>query len=84
MSSKKQRGHEAAQLLENDILKEAFQEIEKFYVGRWRSSPDNDSGWEVRSEAYTMLRAMDAFRDQLTTFVIDGKLAETKLNRREE
>jgi hypothetical protein len=84
VSSKKQRGHNAAQLLEDETLKEAFEEIEKFYVMRWRTSQDDDDGWTVRSDAYTMLRAMDAFKAQLTSFVVDGQFAETKLNRHEE
>ena len=85
MSSKRQRGHNAANLLEDETLKEAFEEIEKFYVGKWRnSSPTDDQGWDDRSDAYNMLRAMDAFKAQLTSFVVDGQFAETNLNRREE
>jgi hypothetical protein len=85
VSSKKQRGHNAANLLEDETLKEAFEEMEKFYVGKWRnSSADDDKGWDDRLDAYTMLRAMDAFKAQLTSFVVDGQFAETKLNRHEE
>lgn len=83
MSSKRIRGREAAQLLEDPVLQEAFEEIEKFYVNRWRTS-EGEKGWDVREEAHQMLRAMDAFKNQLTSFLIDGKFAETNTNRREE
>lgn len=84
MSSKSQRGKEAELLLENDVLKEAFEEIEKHYVQMWRTSLSDDKGWEAREEAYSVLKAMDVFKAQLTSFVIDGRIAETKLNRRED
>lgn len=78
------RGKDAAQLLEDPVLKEAFEEIEKFYVQQWRTSLSNDDGWAARDDAYNTLRAMDVFRNQLVSFVTTGKLAETKSNRRED
>lgn len=78
------RGKDAAQLLEDPVLKEAFEEIEKFYVNRWRTSLDDEKGWEIREEAHNALKAMDLFRNQLVSFVTTGKLAETKSNRRED
>lgn len=84
MSSRVRRGKEAAQLLEDPTLVEAFEAIEKHYVQAWRNSQADDNGWVVRSEAYDILRAMDVFKAQLTSFVIDGKIAETKPNRRED
>ena len=84
LSSKRTRGREAAQLLEDPVLKEAFEEIEKFYVSKWRNSVNDEKGWDVREESHQMLKAMDAFKNQLTSFLIDGKFAETNTNRRED
>ena len=84
MSSKKQRGQEAARLLEDETLKAAFEEIEKYYVQQWRNSLADDTGWGVREDAHNVLRAMDIFKAQLTSFIVDGRIAETKLNRRED
>lgn len=84
MSSRIRRGKEAAQLLEDEVLKEALEAIEKHYVQLWRNSLADEKGWEDRDEAYSVLRAMDVFKAQLTSFVIDGRIAETKPNRRED
>lgn len=82
--SSRERGQDAQLLLENPVLKEAFEEIEKAWIQRWRSSPDTVEGYEIREQAHLALRGLDLFRDQLTSYVIDGKIAETKSNRREE
>ena len=80
----KQRGMEAARLLEDPTLVAAFEEIEKYQISRWRSSVDDDKGWDVREDAHSILKGMDAFRNQLLSFVTTGKIAETKSNRRKE
>jgi hypothetical protein len=74
------RGKEAARLLEDPILKEAFEEIEKYQISRWRNS-DSEKGWEIREEAHSVLAGLDAFRNQLISFVTTGKMVETKKNR---
>jgi hypothetical protein len=76
-----QRGKEAARLLDDPLLKEAFEEIEKYQISRWRHSTDDDEGWTSRSNAHDCLRGLDLFKDQLVSFVITGRMAETKTNR---
>ena len=80
----KQRGMEAARLLEDPTLQAAFEEIEKYHTSRWRHSDDSDEGWTIRSNAKSALDGLDLFRDQLLSFVTTGKIAETKSNRRKE
>jgi hypothetical protein len=79
-----QRGKDAARLLEDPILKAAFEEIEKYQISRWRSSVDDEKGWDIREDAHGVLKGLDAFRNQLLSFVTTGKIAETKSNRRKE
>lgn len=76
-----QRGKDAAFLLEHPLLKEAFEEIEKHQISRWRNSQEDDKGWAAREEAHAILKGMDLFRDQLVSFVTTGRMAETKKNR---
>ena len=79
-----QRGKEAARLLDDPLLKEAFEEIEKYQTFRWRHSGDDEAGWEARSDAHTALRGLDLFKNQLVSFVTTGRMAETKTNRPKE
>lgn len=79
-----QRGREADRLLEDPLLKEALEEIEKFHISRWRTSGSDEKGWTIREEAHMALMGLDLFREQLTSFVTTGKIAETKLNRQKE
>ena len=81
-----QRGRDAERLLENPLLKEAFEEIEKYQISRWRSVVGSveDSAWTVRESAQSILMGLDAFREQLASFVTTGKMAETKKNRPKE
>lgn len=78
-----QRGQDAARLLEDPLLKEAFEEIEKYQISRWRSVVGSieDSAWKVREDAQSVLTGLDAFKNQLVSFVTSGRMAETKLNR---
>ncbi len=78
------RGKNAERLLDDPVLKEAFDEIEKYQVSRWRSSGNDSHGWDVREEAHSILLGLDAFKDQLFSFITTGRMAETKTNRRKE
>lgn len=81
-----QRGKDAERLLEHPLLKEAFEEIEKYQISRWRAvvSLASDDAWRVREETQNILVGLDAFREQLLSFVTTGKMAETKKNRPKE
>lgn len=75
------RGRSAAALLENELLNEALDAIEKKYEDGWRHS--KPSGVDVREAAYLMLHVVKEFKSHLTSFVNTGKLAATAQAQRE-
>lgn len=72
------RGARAAALLKNDMLVEAFETLEERYAEAWRSSPMRDN--EAREYFYMLTTALNALRQQITTVVETGKLAEHQLH----
>jgi hypothetical protein len=69
------RGQEAHQLLENELLNEALNAIEKRYNDAWMNTTLSQAN--LREEAYRMLAACRELRMALTSFITTGKLAST-------
>lgn len=67
------RGLAAAQLLENPLVAEVFDDIETLWIEAIRHSRPNQS--EQREEAYRILLALDCLFEGLTHIVNTGKLA---------
>ena len=79
---KRDRAGDAQRLLEDPVFLEAFQEIEKSLIERWRATSPDD--FQIRDDVYHQIRGLEAFRNQLASFVLTGKLVETRKDRQEE
>jgi hypothetical protein len=73
------KGASARQLLENELLVEAFEAIES----RWASAMRHTSPAQVedRENAWRVLFALDLLKDELTSYVTTGKVAAETADR---
>ena len=72
---KMQRARVAETLLRDPVLLEAFDMVKNRQVEVFQSS---HSSAEEIMEAHRMVRALALVEDQLTSFVVDGKLLEKR------
>jgi len=73
-----QRAAHAKVLLGDPLLKEAFDVLEKEQISLFTTQVCDA---EQLMEAHRMVRALRLVRDQLTSFVTDGKLLERRINK---
>lgn len=73
------RGQYALSLLENELLKEALDAIEKEVMEQWISCPARDK--EGKEALWQLIKTSRKFRDILTGYVQTGKLATEQLKR---
>lgn len=71
------RGSKAKQLLENELLTEAFDELEKSYFAAWRRSEPSDA--MAREKLYLAANIVAKVKDHLSLVVKGGKLAEVEM-----
>ena len=69
------RGTLAKQILENEIYKEAFSEMEKAIFSEWKHSTDE----EQREALWIMIQMMPRFEAILTASINNGAVASEKL-----
>lgn len=70
-----QRAARAKALLEDPLFKEAFDVLENAQVSLFT---DQVCSAEQIMEAHRMVRALRLLREQLTSFITDGKLLEQR------
>jgi hypothetical protein len=71
------RGARAADLLNNDLLKEAFQTLEEAYIKTWRETDaTNQIG---REKLFIAVNVVGKVREHLETVVSSGKVAAAQL-----
>lgn len=70
-----QKAARAKALLDDPILKEAFDVIEKAQISTFT---DQVCDAEQLMEAHRMVRALRLLQGQLTSFITDGKLLERR------
>lgn len=75
-----QRADRARQLLEDELLVEAFQTIEQELTNAWQSSPARDI--EGRESLWLQLKLLRLVRSKLETVVETGKVAQASLLQR--
>lgn len=73
-----QRAARAKALLDDPLLKEAFDVVENAQISLFT---DMVCDAEQLMEAHRMVRALRLLRDQLTSFVTDGKLLEKRMEK---
>jgi hypothetical protein len=73
------RAHDAKALLENPLLIEALDLIERTWEQGWRNTAPEDT--EKREKAYRMLFALTEFKAELRTAIETGMLAAKTTDR---
>lgn len=72
-----ERGEKAAALLRNELLQEAFNQLEADFIQAWKASSVEDS--QNRERLYMLCQNLSALRGYLEGVVTDGKLAKAQL-----
>lgn len=75
------RADQAQQILDNPLIKEAFEAIEREIVEKWQDSKEADE--EIRARAYLMSRLFKRLRGQFEAYVRLGERAKGDLLRQE-
>lgn len=72
------RGAQAQTLLDNAMLQEAFDTLEKAYIERWRVSHiDDDKG---REKLFIAVNVVGKVKEHLSQIVSNGKMAAKQLD----
>lgn len=71
------RALRARQLLENELLTEAFATLESAYVSAWRRTLVDDTAG--REKLFLAINLVGKVRDHLTRAIVDGRFAEDEL-----
>lgn len=72
------RGRRAKQLLEDELVNEAFKSLEDAYVLAWRSTAPLDE--KAREKLYLAINVVGKVRDHLQRVVENGTLARKELD----
>lgn len=71
------RALRARQLLENELLAEAFKTLEDAYIAAWRSTAIEDNAG--REKLFLAINLVGKVQQHLATAIRDGRLAEVAL-----
>jgi len=71
------KGNRARNLLDNDLLTEAFKGLEDSYTAAWRATTIDDVS--AREKLFLAINIVGKVRDHLTAVVNNGKLAAAEL-----
>ena len=77
--SEVERGHKAQQLLNNEVLLEAFETLDKEFTTAWKNT-SLDQGVE-RDRLYNLCQALNSLQSYLDSVAQNGRLAENQLNK---
>jgi hypothetical protein len=69
------RGLRARALIEDELLAEAFAQLEAESIERWKSAAD----LAIREGAHSDVKALARLRGRLSRYLADGHLAEREL-----
>ena len=72
------RGARAKELLTNELLQEAFARLEADYISAWRQTPARDT--DARERLWQAVNIVGKVKDNLTTILSNGKLAQRELD----
>jgi len=73
-----ERGARAQRLLDDDLLKEAFETLDSDYAKAWRATAARDT--DARERLWQAVQIVGKVRDHLVTVVNGGKLAQREMN----
>jgi len=72
------RGRRAKELLDNELIVEAFKGLEDAYIAAWRSTGPLDE--RPREKLYLAINVVGKVRDHLQSVVANGALAREELD----
>lgn len=72
------RGEQAQTLLDNDLLKGAFEGLERDYTKAWRETAVRDT--DARERLWQALQIVGKVQSHLKTIAMNGQLARHELN----
>ncbi len=78
MSRDRARGVRAGELLENELLVEAFETARAEYLKAWESTPARDV--EGRERLWIMVKLIDRVRGHLRQVLDAGKIADAHMH----
>lgn len=70
------KANHAKRLLEDDILKEAFDAVERDIFEEWRMSVINDN--DARSDMFHTLKGLERLKARLQAILDDGLVAKSR------
>jgi hypothetical protein len=73
------RGARAKALLESELLKQVFAQIEADYIEGWRRTSARDT--DARERLWLAVQVVGIVKDHLVIVANDGKLAQAELDR---
>ena len=73
-----EKAAQAQRLLDDKMLKDAFEMLEKAYIERWRATGIEDV--TGREKLFLAINVVGKVKDHLTAFINDGKLAQAELD----
>ncbi len=73
-----ERANRARAILEDELVAEIFDRMERRLVEAWAASGPSEMG--IREESYRGLRALQDFRSEFERLLRDGKVAERDLH----
>lgn len=73
------RGARAKALIENDLLNEAFTELEEAYIAKWRSTAVLDD--KGREKLFIAVNVIGKVKEHLALVMANGSVAEAELKR---
>jgi len=71
------RAQQARQLIESELLNEAFVKLESDYVATWKQTPPSDQ--DSRERLWQAVQTVTKVRDHLSAVIENGKLAQAEL-----
>ena len=74
------RAAKAQALLDNDLLREGFEQLEAAYISAWKISPARDA--IGREKLWVAVNVVGKVREHLHRIISDGKLAQADLKMR--
>lgn len=77
LQKERSRGLRAQQLLENDLLNEAFDVLKDAYVEHWQATPIADV--QGREKLFLAVNVLGKVRQQVETVISRGKMAAAEL-----
>ena len=73
------RGARAKALMESELLKEVFAQIESDYIAGWRHTSARDT--DARERLWLAVQVLGLVKDHLVIVANDGKLAQAELDK---